>query len=143
MVSLKGQCMCGTVQYAYEGEVGNVLNCHCTECRQWHGAAFRTRTTGRLDAFCWLKGEDLVKRFEGDENPIKTFCEICGSNLVSLYKKDTSLVGLPIAAMEGAVSLKPVAHVFVSEKAPWYEITDDLPQYPRFPDDMDVHLKAK
>jgi hypothetical protein len=25
--------------------------------------------------------------------------------------------------------VRPAAHTFVAHKAPWYEITDDLPQY--------------
>ena len=28
---------------------------------------------------------------------------------------------------------QPIAHIFVSSKSPWYEITDNLPQYPEWP----------
>jgi hypothetical protein len=29
--------------------------------------------------------------------------------------------------------VRPACHVFVGSKAPWFEITDDLPQYPEYP----------
>ncbi len=28
---------------------------------------------------------------------------------------------------------RPALHCFVASKAPWFEITDDLPQYPEYP----------
>jgi len=30
-------------------------------------------------------------------------------------------------------AIRPSAHIFVGSKAPWYEITDDLPQHEAFP----------
>jgi hypothetical protein len=32
-----------------------------------------------------------------------------------------------------APDIKPSMHIFVESKAPWHEITDDLPQHARFP----------
>ena len=29
--------------------------------------------------------------------------------------------------------VRPALHCFVASKAPWFEITDDLPQYPEYP----------
>jgi len=29
--------------------------------------------------------------------------------------------------------IKPSAHIYVGSKAPWYEITDTLPQFKEFP----------
>jgi len=29
--------------------------------------------------------------------------------------------------------VRPALHCFVASKAPWFEITDDLPQYPDYP----------
>ncbi len=47
---------------------------------------------------------------------------------------DSSVVYLPAGPLEGDLGgLKPQAHIFVGSKAPWYEITDDLPQYDEYP----------
>jgi len=33
------------------------------------------------------------------------------------------------AVLIDASAIRPTHHIFVGSKAPWYEITDDLPQY--------------
>jgi len=134
VVDLQGECLCGAVKFEYKGDVGEVVNCHCTECRKWHAAAFRTRTVAKKSNFSWLSGESEVVSYDGLANVIKTFCKVCGSNLISLYKDNAELIGLPISALEGAEQLQPTCHVFVDYKAQWYEITDDLPQYGQLPD---------
>ena len=31
---IKGQCLCGAVQYQYQGEIENSILCYCTDCQQ-------------------------------------------------------------------------------------------------------------
>lgn len=38
---LFGSCLCGGVRYRIAGEPLTTVNCHCSMCRQAHGAAFR------------------------------------------------------------------------------------------------------
>jgi len=156
MVNLHGSCLCGLIKYSYIGKIGQVLNCHCTECRQWHGAAYRTRVVGNKDDFTWLQGDEYVSRYEAQANSIKTFCKVCGSNLISFYKENDNLIGLPLGGVENGIesgieseskdgvvakdfidvkNLGPECHIFVDSKAKWYEITDDLPQYKTLPED--------
>ncbi len=40
---------------------------------------------------------------------------------------------LLIASLDEEPTSKPVMHINVESKAPWYEILDDLPQFPGFP----------
>jgi hypothetical protein len=39
----------------------------------------------------------------------------------------------PAGNLEGDLGLEPQLHMFVGSKAPWYRITDDLPQYEEYP----------
>ena len=41
-----------------------------------------------------------------------------------------SRYGIALATLNDDPGLRPAAHTFVAYKAPWFEITDDLPQYP-------------
>jgi hypothetical protein len=41
--------------------------------------------------------------------------------------------GLAMGTLDDDPGVRPVCHVFVGSKAPWYEIGDDLPQYQDFP----------
>jgi hypothetical protein len=38
----------------------------------------------------------------------------------------------PLGTLVDSPSIRPSAHIFVGSKAPWYIITDDLPQHEEF-----------
>jgi hypothetical protein len=46
-----------------------------------------------------------------------------------LVVRDAAWVHVAMGTLVDAPSVKPSAHIFVGDKAPWFEITDDLPQY--------------
>ena len=131
---LTGRCLCGTVSYEITGGLGPIYNCHCSKCRRWHGSAYRTRAAVETKNFKWTSGEEYVKEYlrEGEATS-KTYCDICGSSLISRIVNDPEYIGLPIGGLEQDPGNRPVAHIFVGSKAPWYEITDDLPQYAEWP----------
>jgi hypothetical protein len=40
--------------------------------------------------------------------------------------------GFALGTLDTDPGVKPQCHVFVSDKAPWYDITDDLPQFAEY-----------
>ena len=61
------------------------------------------------------------------------FCRVCGSPLLSRFDFDPTVYGLPLGALDDDPGRKPKLHVFVAHKAPWYDITDELPQFAELP----------
>lgn len=135
--------MCEAIVYEIEGELGPIFNCHCLKCRRWHGAAFRTRASVKASQFKWVSGEHLLARFNSSDNVTKTFCSVCGSSLASFYKNDLDVVGIPLGGLEHDPGSKPLANIFVGSKAPWYEITDGLPEYEAWPQSEAVVRSTK
>jgi len=41
--------------------------------------------------------------------------------------------GIALATLDDDPGVRPACHSFVRSKAPWFEITDELPQYPEYP----------
>jgi hypothetical protein len=76
---ISGSCLCGGVRYEIDGEIGPVLNCHCSMCRKMTGAAFRSRVAIPSENFRWLTGEGLPARYVSSPGTIRTFCRVCGS----------------------------------------------------------------
>lgn len=141
MKKLTGKCLCGAIAYEINGDLGPIVNCHCSKCRRWHGAVFRTRCTIKTKDFMLMKGEDNLPKYHSSKNVIKTFCKICGSILISMYEDKADYIGLPIGGVEQDPGSRPIANIFVGSKSPWYEITDNLPQYDELPDkDIDSIL---
>lgn len=129
-----GKCLCETVSYEIEGQFGPIFNCHCSKCRRWHGAAFRTRASICSDQFRWLSGEQNVTTYPSSENVTKHFCKTCGSPLISTYKDRPEVIGFPLGGLEGDIQGEPEAHIFTGSKASWHKITDSLPQFESWPD---------
>jgi hypothetical protein len=63
----------------------------------------------------------------------RVFCGRCGSPLFSKRDAMPELLRLRLGTLDTPVTAKPTAHIFVAEKAEWYDICDDLPQYAERP----------
>ena len=47
--------------------------------------------------------------------------------------RDGQFVHVAMGSLVDAPSISPTEHIFVGSKAPWYDITDELPKYKTFP----------
>lgn len=56
------------------------------------------------------------------------FCRECGSGLF-WEPFDQDGTGIVAGTLDEPSGLKTIGHIFVSEKAGFYEITDDLPRF--------------
>jgi hypothetical protein len=75
------------------------------------------------------KGEDNLVIF-GDSKTHNARCKTCGS---FLYSKIGDGAHVTMGTLVDEPTLGPTAHIFVGSKAPWFTITDDLPQHEEFP----------
>jgi hypothetical protein len=130
---VEGSCFCGTVRYESTGPFNTMMSCHCSMCRKHHGAAFATYVSAPLDSFRWISGADaLIEYKSSPQGGIRNSCRVCGST-VPMTLPAMSLALLPAGPLEGDLGITPQAHIFVGSKAPWYTITDDLPQHEAYP----------
>ena len=124
---LAGRCFCGAVEYAVADEFRYSLNCHCSQCRRTTGSAFKPFAGIERAKFRIAKGADrllIVGEVDGND----THCGVCGSLLLSVVREG-AFVHVTLGTLVDAPSIRPSAHIFVASKAPWFTITDDLPQY--------------
>ena len=129
---ITGSCLCGEVKWQLDGIVELVNFCHCTMCRKIHGAPFGAFAHGNASDFRWLHGEPSISRYQSSPNVYRCFCRVCGSG-VPVVESDE--VCIPAGSIDGDLGVRPSVHIFVGSKASWYEITDELPQFDRFPPD--------
>jgi hypothetical protein len=53
---------------------------------------------------------------------------VCGSLLFSLVRAG-AFVHVTLGTLVDDPIIRPTKHIFVGSKAPWYTITDELPQF--------------
>jgi len=123
---LNGRCECGAVRYRVADEFLYASNCHCSRCRAATGSAFKPFAgieSGKLEV---LEGGDSLL-VHGEETLNDTRCAKCGSLLYSVVR-DGEYVHVALGSLVDEPGMRPTKHIFVGSKAPWFEITDDLPQ---------------
>lgn len=126
---MHGSCLCGAVAYEITAPLGEMHHCHCSRCRKHHGAAFSTYAEVPRSGFRFTRGEDRVRSFQSSEQVARTFCGDCGSNLQFLLDFLPDRAWIAAGSFDDDPEHKPDAHIFATSKAPWHDITDDLPQY--------------
>jgi hypothetical protein len=131
---LTGTCLCSAVAYRIVGPLRQALNCHCSMCRKAQGSAFRTRARVNAADFSFIRGAELVTYFESSPGNHRGFCRVCGSPIHTKFDDRPDVMGLPLGPLDQDPGIKPQFHVFVGSKAPWHDITDDLPQFRELPE---------
>lgn len=125
---IKGSCHCNIVRYQIDGEFFKFQLCHCNSCQKFSGGAFGTSAITRANGFKITHGNDSVTHYESPPGKRRCFCSKCGSHIYAYYEKNSDIVIIRIGTVDGDPGIRPSRHIWVGNKAPWYDICDDLPQ---------------
>ena len=127
---LRGGCECGAVRYRVADAFLYAANCHCSRCRAATGSAFKPFAGIEREKLELIDGADNLL-IVGELYANDTRCRSCGSLLFSVVR-DGAYVHVAMGSLRDAPSIRPSEHIFVGSKAPWFEITDDLPQFEEY-----------
>ena len=130
MNMIEGQCLCGCVSWEVEGELADMTHCHCSMCRKAHGAPFATYAFCSSSNFHMTTGADCVSTYRSSPGSDRYFCKCCGS--VVPGELTEGRIEIPVGLIDGDPEIRAHAHIFATSRAPWYTITDDLPQYEHY-----------
>ncbi|MCF8069655.1 MAG: GFA family protein [Desulfobacterales bacterium] len=130
----KGSCLCG--QVSYEAEIKNYefYLCHCSRCRKITGSAHVSSLYLPSDQFDWISGEDLLVRYDIDEDETfsNCFCKICGSSVPYEYHPEKHMI-IPAGTLDEEPDVKPDCNIFWASRAGWYKDPLKLPTYDAYP----------
>lgn len=127
---IRGSCLCGGVRFEVESPFIRAGHCHCERCRKHSGTAVCTQVRVLKEQFRLVTGADLIKVYGKGEGAVKAFCKVCGSSLFGGDWPDSDQVSIRMGVFDDDPGIRPQFHTFVSDRAAWDVITDDLPQYP-------------
>ena len=127
---LFGTCLCQQVAYAVDDAFEYAVNCHCSNCRRLTGAAFKPLAGIASGKLTLVRGADAVLRY-GEGASYNIGCRTCGAFLYAVVRNG-AYVHVAMGTLVDTPRIRPTAHIFVGSKAPWFTITDDLPQHEGF-----------
>jgi len=123
---IAGSCCCGGIAFALSEPPTMMATCHCSRCRKV-GAS--TVVFVREETFRWVRGRELVQRFEATPpyRYDRCFCARCGTALGEPGGGES----FPINAncLDDDPQMHVRFHEFVGEKPAWYVICDDAVQF--------------
>jgi hypothetical protein len=144
MTALRGSCLCGEVRFEIDGPLMRSSHCHCRQCQR-RMARHSARARVAAADFRFLAGVELVSFYGSTPGTHRGFCKVCGAPV--LVKSDehsrsaqtdpgaVALYGVALATLDDDPGVRPDAHAFIIDKAPWFAVTDDpasiLCAYPR------------
>ena len=127
MNGMNGQCLCGAVRFEAVADDVELGLCHCKMCRRWGGGlpqaginASVSLTDGEADALSWWRSSAWGER---------GFCRQCGTSLFWRLVGNENAPWVVLAGAiddDGALSIKE--HIFIDDKAAFYELADDAPR---------------
>lgn len=136
MATTRGSCLCGDVRWEVDAP-DFMTHCHCSRCRKAHGAAFATGVMAPADTFRSTRGRDSIERYFSSPEVARPFCRRCGSPVPD-GQPFQGMVVIPAGGFDDDPGVRPIAHMFVADKAPWVELPDDgLPRFDAYPPGID------
>ena len=121
-----GSCNCGGVTYKVNGELREVIACHCGQCRKQSGHFYAA--TQAQDAELEISDSGSLKWYPASDFAKRGFCGTCGSAL--FWKQDGSdNTSILAGTLDDHAGIKLDRHIFVADKGDYYEIKDGLPQH--------------
>jgi len=122
-----GGCLCGAVRYQVRGPMRPVVNCHCGQCRRFHGH-YGAYTGADWNAVT-LKDSGALRWYRSSEHARRGFCGTCGASL--FWDKDgRGFLAIAAGSLDQPTGLRTVRHIFTADRGDYYEITDGLEQLP-------------
>ena len=131
---ITGSCHCQTVRFEISDKIRGFMHCHCQACRKIHGTVYGSSALVQKEGFKMVAGEDSIIAYESSPGKKRCFCSCCGSHVYAYSEANPDYIILRIGTLDGDPGVQPQAHIWVSHKAPWYDILDSLPRFEQNPD---------
>jgi hypothetical protein len=130
-VSVTGACACAAVKFELTGKLRDVVFCHCSRCRRWHG---------HVGAYTRVKKDTLVmheqkglKWHQLAPDTRRGFCGECGSVIFFDAADQGDTIAITAGVLDAPTGLKPLAHIYVGSKGDYYPAPTDATVWDTLP----------
>ena len=117
------------MQFCVRGAAKFVAHDHCSICRRVAGAAYVTWAGFLEEQVEITSGKESITTFASTSEGTRQFCSRCGSHLFFRGKNWPGEVHITLATIHDSEGLKPKAHVYFSDRAPWASFDGELPRF--------------
>ena len=124
-----GGCWPADDRYVVDGELREVIACHCSQCRRTSGHFVAATNAPR--AALRLERADTLRWYRSSAAAERGFCGTCGGNLFWRPSEGDLIQHCGRKRSMKPTDLTISAHIFVADKSDYYQINDGLPMKQR------------
>ena len=134
---MRGQCLCGAVQFEVSATSLGLYRCHCSLCRRQSGTASNLATIVSNSQFRWIAGEDKITSWQKASGFRSDFCSVCGSTVPNPLRT-INRTWIPAGLLDERADLEVVADIHLGSRAAWDATAptgfqhDELPEFKAF-----------
>lgn len=130
--SVLGSCLCGSVAFSLTPPLYAMRVCHCSRCRRRSGSTYFVGLACAASGLRVLRGEPSTRSWQlpTSSRYVVRFCAECGCSVPSVMGKTAFIAA---GSLDSDPGVRTRCHVYVGSRAPWSEISDELPRFDRMP----------
>jgi hypothetical protein len=127
-MKIDGGCHCGAITYEAEVDPDHASICHCSDCQQLSGTAFRTSIRAAHDQFKIISGEPKVYVKIGDSGGrrAQAFCANCGSAIYATAAEGNAPYNIRLGTVRQRNELVPKVQLWCRSAQPWLATLDTI-----------------
>ena len=120
-MQIHGSCHCGRIQYDAVVNPEQTTICHCTDCQQLTGSAYRVSVPAQEGSFRLVVGQPAIYIKVGDNGAqrAQAFCPNCGSPLYTYAVDDPAIYGLRVGCIAEREALVPAVQKWCRSALKW------------------------
>lgn len=131
-IIIRGSCLCGSITFEVQSDLGVYRYCFCPLCRKNRGTRHATNILAEPENFRWLKGENLLGRFDLPDSRFgNCFCTQCGTPMPRHTLSGQSVV-IPVGVLDDNPDIRPDHVVFWQSRVSWLPEESALQKYSEF-----------
>ena len=122
-MEVHGSCHCGSVKYEAVVDPARTTICHCTDCQNLTGSAYRVSVAAIVGSFRLTTGRPTVYVKVGDSGSrrAQAFCSNCGSPLYTYDADNPKTYGLRVGCIAERAALVPRKQKWCRSALKWTE----------------------
>ena len=130
----RGSCQCESFRFEITAEPLTAYLCHCSDCQKQSGSAYGMAIVVPKEAFKALQGETSVyrKKAASGREADCAFCPACGNRL---YHDVGPVLLVKAGLLDDTRGIEPICNLWIKDKQPWVQISDDMLNYETQPAD--------
>lgn len=127
-MKIDGRCHCGAISFTAEVDPAAMGLCHCTDCQQLSGSAFRANIRAPAATFA-LNGtpRTYIKTADSGAKRLHAFCGNCGSPIYASDVENPQSYSLRVGTITQRAAFTPHRQIWRRSALPFVDAIATIP----------------